>query len=531
MKKITIIISSLVAAMMAVSCNEFLDTMPDNRAEIDSEYKVQQLLTSAYPDHDYVMVAEMLSDNLDKYNNTNVSSQFFEQLWHWEDITESNNESPENIWETSYECISSANHALQALEEIAEENGGWTEDMLKEKSEALLCRAYNHFILVNIFCLNYNTAGNSKNLGITYMEKPETTLAPEYTRGTVGEVYEKIQRDLEEGLPHISDSYYSVPKYHFNPKAAWAFACRFYLYTEQWDKAIEYADKCLGSAPKTQLRDYAGMSKMTSSFGAISNEYINSESNANLLLLTAYSTLGTTFGPYTTNKKFAHGNYVAINETGKADNVWGGASDYYMPMKSYSGTNREYVIFWRLPYLFEYTDAVAGIGYSRSVFPAFTTDECLLNRAEAYILKKDYDKALEDMNMWVANQMKTEKILTAEKIQSFYNGVDYSYEDDYQRESTVKKHLHPAFSIDAEGSVQETMLQCVLGMRRIETMPMGIRWFDIKRYGIEIVRRRMDASGVPVELIDVMKTDDLRRAVQLPSKVISSGYQANPRNN
>lgn len=97
--------------------------------------------------------------------------------------------------------------------------------------------------------------------------------------------------------------------------------------------------------------------------------------------------------------------------------------------------------------------------------------------------------------------------------------------------STLKKHLHPAFTIDAEGSVQETMLQCVLGMRRIETMPQGIRWFDVKRYGIEIVRRTMDASGVPAVLLDVLKTDDPRRAIQLPPKVISAGVEPNPRNN
>ena len=93
MKKISLVLIGSLALLFA-SCDKFLDTMPDNRAEIDSEEKIKSLLTSAYPDHDYVMVAEMLCDDIDKFNNTNVSGQFFEQLWHWEDITESNNESP-----------------------------------------------------------------------------------------------------------------------------------------------------------------------------------------------------------------------------------------------------------------------------------------------------------------------------------------------------------------------------------------------------------------------------------------------------
>lgn len=531
MKKIHLLAFSTLALMLTASCDKFMDVMPDNRAEIDSEEKIQKLLTSAYPDHDYIMVTELMSDNCDKFNNTYVSSQFFEQAWHWEDVNESNNESPENIWSACYTAISSANHALEAIERLVEENGGeWTESLIKEKAEALVCRAYSHFILVNVFSMNYNSSTSSKDLGITYMEEPETTLAPEYTRGTVAEVYEKIERDLKEALPNISDSYYSVPKYHFNPKAAYAFASRFYLYYEKWDECIKYADLCLGAAPKTMLRDYAQLAENSTSAAAVGNIYVGAESNANLLLLTAYSMLGTTFGPYTTNKKFAHGNYVAQNETGKATNVWGEPENMYTPMKSYSGTNREYVIFWRVPYMFEYTDPIAGTGYNRAVYPALSTDECLLNRAEAYILKKDYDKALEDMNLWVTNQMKTGNVLTAESIQEFYNARDYAYSDAAGMQSTIKKHLNPAFDIDEEGSIQETMLQCVLGMRRIETMPLGLRWFDIKRYGIEIVRRRMDASGVPAELLDVLKKDDQRRAIQLPPRVISAGMEPNPRN-
>lgn len=530
MKKHNIIICSLIALTSLVSCNEFLDTMPDNRAEIDSEQKIQQLLTSAYPTNDYILVAELSSDDCDQFNNS-YTSRFIEQVWGWEDVNESNNESPEHIWEACYSAISSANHALAALDELAVETGEWTTSMYQERSEALLCRAYGHFILVNMFCMNYNSATSGKDLGITYMEEPETTLNPEYSRGTVAEVYEKIERDIEYAIPYVSDSYYSVPAYHFNPKAAYAFAARFYLYYEKWDECIKYANMCLGSAPKTMLRDYAGIAAMTSSFDAFSNEYINANANTNLLLITAYSTLGTTFGPYSTNKRFAHGNYIAQNETAKALNIWGESTNMYCPMKSYSGTNREYNIFWRLPYIFEYTDAVAGTGYNRSVYPAFTADECLLNRAEAYIMKKDYTMALEDMNLWIENTCIEPVTLSTDMVQEFYNSKDYSYDDKYAMASTLKKHLHPAFTIDAEGSVQETMLQCVLGMRRIETMPQGIRWFDVKRYGIEIVRRTMDASGVPAVLLDVLKTDDPRRAIQLPPKVISAGVKPNPRNN
>lgn len=67
------------------------------------------------------------------------------------------------------------------------------------------------------------------------------------------------------------------------------------------------------------------------------------------------------------------------------------------------------------------------------------------------------------------------------------------------------------------------MIQCILHLRRIETIHEGLRWQDIKRYGIEIAHNR---DGLTY---DVLTVDDPRRAMQLPQDVISAGLKANPR--
>lgn len=202
-------------------------------------------------------------------------------------------------------------------------------------------------------------------------------------------------------------------------------------------------------------------------------------------------------------------------------------------MKIYTATNLDKTIFWKMPYKFEFTDPVAQIGYQRTVITTFTTDECLLNRAEAYIMLKKYDEAAADLTLWMQNMVKTNKVLTPENITEFYKDIPYSYtvtdDDPKGINSTIKKHLNPAFSIDAEGSTQECMLQCMLNFRRIETMEGGLRWFDIKRYGIEIIRRTMSANGLPAVKTDVLTKDDERRAIQIPPKVRDAGCPANPR--
>jgi len=54
----------LFVIVLFASCNEFLDTSPDKRAELNSETKIAQILVSAYPGMLPVMVFEMMSDNV-----------------------------------------------------------------------------------------------------------------------------------------------------------------------------------------------------------------------------------------------------------------------------------------------------------------------------------------------------------------------------------------------------------------------------------------------------------------------------------
>lgn len=520
--------AALAVAASLSSCGDFLDTMPDNRVEVDTEEEVKSLLVSAYPTHNYNMITEMMSDNVDDYDEKSTyTTRFVEQLYYWKDVNESNNESPEMFWQDAYINIAAANLALESLNKIAEEKGEWTANMIAMKAEAQMCRAYNHFMLVNMFAKHYNKATAAKDLGVTIMTEPEKTIVPGYNRNTVQECYDFIQKDLEEALPNVRDSYMTdAPKYHFNPQAAYAFACRFYLYIEDWKKAIDYADLVLGANPKSMLRDYYTLGNMVQDADAVTLKYTDTKENCNLLLSTGYSYMGRVFMNSSTWKRFLHSPYINTTETAECEMPWGKAT-YFAPMKHYSGAAYQYHIFWRCPYVFEYTDPVAGTGYRHSIFVNFSTDEALLNRAEAYIMRNEYQKACDDINLWLNNiaSAKTKSDITPESVQEFYNSIDYYQWD----ESTPKKHLHPAFDIDEEGSVQESMLQCVLAARRIETLHTGLRWFDVKRYGIEIVRRVLGKNGDPGKLVDELKVDDERRAIQIPYKAIAVGYQANPR--
>lgn len=151
----------------------------------------------------------MASDNTDNHGaNYDGWSRFWQESYEWSDPTETDNEDAAHTWEAHYMAIANANEVLKAIDKME-----MTDKLSAAKGEALICRAYAHFVLVNVFCQHYDPA-HPDDLGIPYMEKAETELDPKYERGTVAEVYAKIEKDIEEGLPLINDVIYSVPKYH-----------------------------------------------------------------------------------------------------------------------------------------------------------------------------------------------------------------------------------------------------------------------------------------------------------------------------
>ena len=69
----------------------------------------------------------------------------------------------------------------------------------------------------------------------------------------------------------------------------------------------------------------------------------------------------------------------------------------------------------------------------------------------------------------------------------------------------------------------------MLDLRRIETVLQGLRWFDIKRYNIEIPRRLIGADGKPLRNLDWLKKDDPRQVVQIPQSIRAAGVMGNPK--
>ena len=557
MKHARLLLISALAGLTLTACNDFLDELPDDRIEIDKVEKVEALLASAYPADTYVRLAELASDNVDDLNgdlNGNYD-RFSEQCYRWQEITESDNENAAMVWQGHYAAIASANHALQAIDELG---GAAASDELRAlRGEALLCRAYSHFILTNLFCLNYSKTHSESDLGIPYITEPESTLHPHYERPSVAEDYRLIEKDLLEGLQLMSDVIYTNPRYHFNSKAAYTFASRFYLFYQQPEKVIKYSTKALSDNPSALMCDYDAMQSMpTDNMQPRAMQYVSVNDQANFLLLPVISNDAFYFQGYSTGGRFNTNHYIGQAELFFAT-PWApetqAAAEAQSIFRFYWFYSQVYDKFLlpKTPYFFEEINPNNHTGYFRTVVVALKAEEAVLNRAEAYAVLGQNDKALADINIWTNSfivdsvtyvsgghynwdpfeyvvEYSTEKVprdLTMESIHKWHHKYDYYTPD----RPLPRKHLNPEWLQLTEGSDQECLLQTILLLRRLEFLHEGMRWFDIKRYGMKIYRREINAALNMLTLTDSMEYRDPRQAIQLPFEVRGAGLQPNPR--
>ncbi len=524
---------SLMLASVAIlaSCADQLDTLPDNRTTLDTPKKIAGLLVTAYPDRTPTLFNEWMSDNTDYMGAQNSQgNRGGDQYFFWQEQTEGGNDSPEMVWMLYYEGVYKANEALAAIEE----QGGPKNDILRNsKGEALLIRAYDHFILANEFCRPYNGKTSTKDAGLYYATgiADFSAAAEQSNRGTVADVYAKIAADIEAGIPLLNDTY-EVPKYHFNKQAAYAFATRFYLYYEKWEKAKEYADKLLGSNPAASLRDYRALQAMPLSKSdqavKIAEAYCSASADCNLLVQTSVSSAGMALAPWLLSKRYTLTNYLAETELFLSNNIWGTSSNLIWKPFTVNQGESNFALLMKLPREFEIRNTTTGSGYLRTLNVDFTMDEALLNRAEAEIMLGQNDAACADMTIWMKNFFNTNVTLTPTSVQTYFKTVPYAYADAAKMVPSFKKHISPRFTIDAEGSVQESLLQCLLNFRRIETVHQGMRWMDIRRYNIEIPRRLIGANGKPSQNLDWLEKDDPRQVVQIPQSIREAGVAGNP---
>ena len=512
----------ITIASVTVSCDEWLDKLPDNRMELKTPSDITSLLVSAYPETHPAYLLEMYSDNTDDCLNSTwtEADRFQRQAYNWNDITETfDEETPQELWNTHYKAIAAANAAIETIDEMDN-----SDELSPQLGEALLCRAFAMFQLSTVFCNAYDPTTASSELGLPYPIHTESKVGETHSRGTLKDLYDQRDTDIQRALPLVGSNY-SKPKFHFTPDAAKAFASRFYLYKGDFDKCISYATAVLGDNPEAKARNWDYFNSLNNNSQIRPEAYVSSDEKCNLLLLSVYTQWGAICGPYMLGEKYAHSYRIAWDEDIESTGVWGVSGEAFKTLV-FTNPATANLLHRKIPYEAEFSDVQSGVGFPHTEFAVFTTELTLLERAEAYALKGDLQNAVNDFNTMLKIWMRTPRTFTLQQIANYYNGIAYYT----PTEATVKKKFDkPVYEIDTDGSDQEALLQGIMHLRRIFTVHEGFRMQDVKRYGIVIYRRQTNVNNVITAVTDTMEANDPRRAIQLPQDVISSGLEPNKR--
>ncbi|MEQ8882933.1 MAG: RagB/SusD family nutrient uptake outer membrane protein [Cyclobacteriaceae bacterium] len=401
-------------------------------------------------------------------------------------------DSPEFFWNETYNAIAHANEVLAVINDIpttTEEERAHKDAI---KGEARLIRAYGHFMLVNVFAPHYDPDNADTDLGIPYIKTPETTFLAKYERNTVAEVYEEIEDDLLRGLDLVNDNFYSNSgKYHFNRNAALAFASRFYLYraadANDIQSCIRYSDQLLGSDPGSFVRDMTTdeFRNAKSSIDAYPQLYNSPDLQSNLLLMRKITLTHVPF--------FGHG--IGRNEHSDlfALNPFTGSTDERENPALQMGINA--VLPLRYEILFQRSSLNSNTGLYYCIAPIFRGEEVLLNRIEANTYFGNNTRAIADLQVFVERRYRGDDInITMERLRSWFGAEN-----------------------DPDFTDFLILLNFVILERQKEFLLQGMRWFDIKRFGFEVVHI------TPTEGAILLEADDPRKALQIPQSAIDVG--------
>lgn len=527
-KYITVTYMLALPLLLCSGCESFLDTVPDDRTELDTDDKIARLLVSAYPGANYAAFTNPKADDvtcragLSAVLKTSAQAVINEESYYWKTTSLTSYDSPIGFWNRCYAAIATANHALEVIEQREDQH-----EVRYYKSEALLCRAFCHFLLVNIFAKSYVPGEANDSPGVPYADEPETKVLAPYERKTVQYVYDRIEEDLTEAFKNLPpESSFSLPAYHFTAKAAITFASRFYLYKGDFSKVVELTtrliplpvkDPQLGNVPRSDAANvwaatyFAAFKQWGTTHATIQSYWRSAEGKHNFLLAENNCVLYRA-------RECQYGTVASNLPSSGTKNITGG----YWPFTIATPTNFKGCAY--IPKFSEYFFQTSSSGgWTYVMFPFIRAEEVVLNRIEAEIHLDRFDAAVNDLNVYYrqrsgesgvsSDYLELSMALDTAKIKAYYAA---SLESNFLKE-------YKAYNAHTWSDTKIALMLTLLDTRKAEYTHEGMRWFDVLRYRIPVYHRTMD--GIDMALLP----DDPRRQEQIPEMAVEFGLEPNPR--
>ncbi|QZT36715.1 RagB/SusD family nutrient uptake outer membrane protein [Halosquirtibacter xylanolyticus] len=451
MKKL---IYNLVAvALLATSfssCESFLEKAPDDRMSVQTLDDVSAVMAETYDKMSTHSGLFFATDNVTLADGVTQSYPILTDLYSWKKIitNEKHQDNPASFWENSYSSIANCNLVLESLRNMNGETRN--SDFAKAlQAEALIGRAYYHFMILNTFSKRYETATAATDLGIPYTKKLENKLIEKYDRSTVEACYNEIITDYEQGIKLLeaNSNSFNTNKYRITIPTAYAIGGRIYLWRnkDQSDneKSKAYSTKAIAA--------YGGVVSMKkwSDYALDKRAIIEVKSPEVGWVQTYYTWQLGSYIYQSTNSSYKNITQPSVLGKDLRDNG--------------SGYKLQGDIFLPLNYFIQ-------VGYSGKLSnDLFPLSESVINLVEAKVRLNDLKGAYDDMQNFLVTNHEAPIAFTDKDLIDTFSDVD-------------GKPL----------TAQEAWIQFILNQRKRQYYYKGLRWYDIHRYQINIEHRLKD---------------------------------------
>ena len=463
--KTKMILYGCMTAMTLTACGDFLEEVSQDEFEPKTASSFQELLNG----EGYMMmpvdpVTYMMDDDVQGCKGSmwnevlsarQAAFEWQPDFWQVENDCQAIPNYIKNNYLNTYKTIAALNIII---ENLPGSEGGEAEKNIT-MAEAKTMRAFYYWRLVNTYALPYNDKQTSPqtNLGVPLVTESEVKDAGA-PRATVAAVYAQIISDIEEACSRFGNNTTSRGVYRINYTSAHLLASRIYLFTEQWDKVIEHADKAMATAPAlVNLKSYNIDNINNPTNGVISKKFGETIFLCGMKAMSGdYGLVGT---PYGVSKELA--NLYETMDRRMNTYIVPSGYDYY-PYRILKICSDEHEYTWR-------------------------TAELYLNRAEAYA------------NLYLqGNQEAGQKAI-----------------DDLNTLRVNRYRIYTDLSLPAANE----LLQLLRDERRRELCFEGFRFFDLKRYGMPRIEHTLiGESGAAVRY--VLEERDPAYCLPLPDNAL-----------
>lgn len=412
---------------LVVKTTAQLNALLDNQSTFFQESNRAQ----AYGTDDWGMTVDLYNGGRSVLSNI-ASIQF--STWDSQYLI---NDVADNFWSNEYKKIFTANMALSNLGNVT----GSEQEKEIIRTDAHFIRAYSYWVLVNTYCLPY-TEANKNELGLPL--KTSTSFEEPIERQPLHKVYELIESDLLEALKTpVSLTQSGRPRHwRANKEAVNAFAARYYLHRNNYNKAVTYADETLKGY--NILVDYNAEMR----YGIDGTVGINAGTPQAETVTLKY--------PYTHNNQSDQTDMIAWKEF------------LYFRMLSL-GT------WWYIPSqeLLALYDKENDLRYTYHMVENYSYDRGMVKPAYSYPGYVFFFKE------WIpSGPTVAETLLIKAEAQARLNDVQNAM-------NTINmlraKRMKPGPWVNLKASSKEEAIKRILEERRRE-MPFVQRWFDIRRF-------------------------------------------------